>query len=65
MMRNEFDKSLKLLLLFCGYKTISLKGHSFRIGAASDATRRSESDAYIRAAGRWSSVAFKKYIWLA
>ena len=65
MMRNEFDKSLKLLLLFCGYKTSSFKGHSFRIGAASFAARNGESDAYIRAAGRWSSDAFKKYIRLA
>ena len=65
MLRSEFDISLKRLLSFCGYQTTSFKGHSFRIGAATAAALRGESDAQIRAAGRWSSDAFRKYIPIA
>lgn len=65
MLRSEFDVSLKRLLGFCGYETSSFKGHSFRIGAATAAALRGESDAQIRAAGRWTSDAFKKYIRIA
>ena len=65
MLRRDFDDSLKRLLVFCGYQTSSFKGHSFRIGAATDAALRGESDAQIRAAGRWTSDAFKKYIRIA
>ena len=65
MLRREFDDSLKQLLVFCGYQTASFKGHSFRIGAATDAALRGESDAQIRAAGRWTSDVFKKYIRIA
>ena len=52
MLRSEFDVSLKRLLGFCGYQTSAFKGHSFRIGAATAAALRGESDAQIRAAGR-------------
>ena len=65
MLRSEFDVSLKRLLGFCGYQTSAFKGHSFRIGAATAAALRGESDAQIRAAGRWTSDAFKKYIRIA
>lgn len=65
MLRREFDVSLKQLLVFCGYHTSAFKGHSFRIGAATAAALRGESDAQIRAAGRWTSDAFKKYIRIA
>ncbi len=65
MLRNEFDVSLKSLLSFCGYQSRSFKGHSFRIGAATAAALRGESDASIRAAGRWASDAFRKYIRIA
>ena len=65
MLRHEFDVSLKRLLEFCGYQTSAFKGHSFRIGAATAAALRGESDAQIRAAGRWTSDAFKKYIRIA
>ena len=58
----EFDASLKQLLHFCGYDTSAFKGHSFRIGAAIAAALRGDSDAQIRAAGRWTSDALKKYI---
>ena len=62
MLRFEFDASLKQLLRFCGYDTNAFKGHSFRIGAATAAASRGDSDAQIRAAGRWTSDALKKYI---
>ena len=65
MLRRDFDDSLKQLLVFCGYQTSSFKGHSFRIGTATDAALRGESDAQIRAAGRLTSDAFKKYIRIA
>jgi len=65
MLRYEFDASLKQLLNFCGYKSTSFKGHSFRIGAATAAALRGESDAQIRVAGRWTSDAFRKYIRIA
>ena len=61
----EFDFLLKHLLEFCGLSSQVFKGHSFRIGAATSAALRGESDAQIRAAGRWSSDAFRKYIRVA
>ena len=65
MLRSEFDVSLKRLLGFCGYQTSAFKGHSFRIGVATAAALRGGSDAQIRAAGRGTSEAFKKYIRIA
>ena len=65
MVRHEFDAALKSLLIFSGLNTSHFKGHSFRIGSATAAAMRGESDAQIRAAGRWSSDAFKRYIRLA
>ena len=46
----------------CGLDIQRYKGHSFRIGAASEAAQRGFSDAQIRLMGRWKSDAFKKYI---
>ena len=60
MLRSEFDVSLKHLLSFCWYQTTS-----FCIGAATAAALRGESNAQIRAAGRWTSDAFRKYIRIA
>ena len=65
MLRGEFDVSLKRLSVFCGYQTSSCKGHSFRIGAAIAVALPGESHAQIRAAGSWSSDAFRKYIRIA
>ena len=65
MLRSEFNVSLKRLLGFCGYQTSAFKGHSFRIGAATAAALRGESDGQIRAADRWTTDAFKKYIRIA
>ena len=44
---------------------VVIKGHSFRIGAATSTVLRDESDAQIRAASRWASDAFRKYIRIA
>ena len=61
----EFDLFHKNILEFCGVSSKIFKDHSFRIGAATSAAFRGESDAQIRAAGRWSSDAFRKYIRVA
>lgn len=60
--RRAFDTKLRQCLNFCGFSTSVYKGHSFRIGAATDAAERGCSDAQIRTLGRWASDAFKKYI---
>ena len=62
MLWREFGAILKRLLEFCGLNSKVCKGHSFRIGAATSAALRSESDTQIRASGRWASDAFRRYI---
>ncbi|XP_064652692.1 uncharacterized protein LOC135503184, partial [Lineus longissimus] len=62
VIRREFDLILKTMLNFCGLDSSRFKGHSFRIGAASDAAMQGKSDAQIRLLGRWSSDAFRRYI---
>ena len=61
-LRSHFDKQLRSCLVSCGLSTRSYKGHSFRIGAATDAAERGCSDAQIRHLGRWASDAYRKYI---
>ena len=56
---------LNKVLTVCGLDTAKYKGHSFRIGAASEAAKDGHSDAQIRLMGRWKSDAFRKYIRLA
>ena len=60
--RSRFDQRLRSCLISCNFSTISYKGHSFRIGAATDAAERGCSDAQIRNLGRWASDAYRKYI---
>ena len=60
--RRQFDTCLKRCLQFCGFSTAVYKGHSFRIGAATDAMERGMSESQIRNLGRWASDAYKKYI---
>lgn len=64
-LRREFDQVLKDALSCCGLSCKFYKGHSFRIGAATEAAASGCSDAQIRNLGRWSSDAFKKYIRLS
>lgn len=58
------NANVLLLTLFraCGMDSARYKGHSFRIGAATEAARLGYTDTQIRQMGRWKSDAFKKYI---
>ena len=56
---------LNVIFTACGMDPRRYKGHSFRIGAASEAARAGYSDAQIRLMGRWKSDAFRKYIRIA
>ena len=58
-------RMLRVLFQACGLDTDRFKGHSFRIGAASEAARLGYSDAQIRLMGRWRSDAFRRYIRLS
>ena len=60
--RLAFDRLLHRALKFCNLDSARYKGHSFRIGAATHAAQSNLSDSQIRALGRWSSNAFRKYI---
>ena len=40
MLRREFDMLLKRVLAFCGLSSKLYKGHSFRVGAATDSALR-------------------------
>lgn len=60
--RAYFSSTLSTVLKFCSMDPTRYKGHSFRIGAASNAADKGLSDAQIRVLGRWRSNAFRKYI---
>lgn len=63
--RKYFCDLLTMAIRRCGLNPSRYKGHSFRIGAASDAAERGLSDAQIRTLGRWKSNAFLRYIRLS
>ena len=65
VLRSKFDKMLKQVLSFCKIDNNRYKGHSFRIGAASEASRKGIKDDKIKELGRWNSNAYQKYIRLA
>ncbi|CAC5396458.1 unnamed protein product [Mytilus coruscus] len=60
--RPDLDRILHKCLASCDLDSSRYKGHSFRIGAATDAAERGLSDSQIRSMGRWKSNAFQKYI---
>lgn len=60
--RKYFCDLLTMAIKRCGLNPSRYKGHSFRIGAASDAAERGMSDTQIRTLGRWKSNAFLRYI---
>lgn len=49
------SSNLKSALTFCGFDPSLYKGHSFRIGAVTEATRLGFSETYIQQLGRWHS----------
>ena len=55
-------QQLKLALAFCDLNPAQYKGHSFRIGAATEAAKLGYSENYIQQLGRWHSNAIKRYI---
>ena len=59
---SHVNRLLATLFAACGLDSRRYKGHSFRIGAASEAAKAGFSDAQIRLMGRWRSDAFRKYI---
>ena len=60
--RGYFCAILARAIRLCGLNPNRYKGHSFRIGAASDAAEKGMSEAQIRVLGRWKSNAFMRYI---
>ena len=54
--------ALTKLLGISGYKEGNFSTHSLRAGRATDLAAAGGLDAEIRAAGRWSSDAFKGYL---
>ncbi len=53
---------LRRALQQTGFDASSYSGHSFRIGAATTATKRGIEDSMIQTLGRWKSAAFLAYI---
>ena len=60
--RQKFSQSLAACIQFIGLDPARFTGHSFRIGAATQAAASGLWDAQIRHLGRWRSEAFKRYI---
>ena len=56
------SSKLHMLLQFIGLDPKCYKGHSFRIGAATNAVNMGFSEQYIRKLGRWNSNTIQKYI---
>ena len=63
--RQYFCDLLTIAIKHSGLDPTRYKGHSFRIGAASDAAEKGMSDSQIRTLGRWKSNAFLRYIRLS
>lgn len=60
--RSFFTTQLRASAQFAGLPHSNIKGHSFRIGAATTAASMGIPEEKIQLMGRWSSNAYKKYI---
>ena len=60
--KPRFVAAVREALLAVGVSPHLYAGHSFRIGAATSASRAGLQDSFIQAMGRWSSAAFLSYI---
>ena len=60
--RYQFSAVLRKALVSAGMQSDNFKSHSFRIGAASEASANGISDSKIMELGRWKSQAVKKYL---
>ena len=60
--RQVFVSSLRAALVEAGYPAEKYAGHSFRIGAATTASRCGLQDALIKTLGRWESQAYQTYV---
>jgi len=60
--RRAFVEEVRKALREKGIADEGISGHSFRIGAATAASRNGASDEQIKALGRWRSRAHKGYV---
>ena len=60
--KARFVELVRAALSRAGIPTAGYSGHSFRIGAATAASRAGIPDSVIQALGHWSSPAFLRYI---
>ncbi|XP_044134153.1 uncharacterized protein LOC122926745 isoform X1 [Bufo gargarizans] len=60
--RFQFLAVFRKCLTVLGVPVKDYSGHSFRIGAATEAARVGASEEVIRRIGRWESVRFKSYV---
>lgn len=60
--RYQFSAILNKVLVLCNVNYKQYKSHSFRIGAATAAAKMGHSVDKIKAAGRWSSEAYRTYV---
>ena len=60
--RSWFHNHLRSVLTQAGYDAKTFSGHSFRIGAATTASRKGVPDSTIQTLGRWTSQAYLTYI---
>ena len=60
--RREFVAEVRAALARRGVSSEGISGHSFRIGAATEAARSGASDEEVKALGRWRSREYKGYI---
>lgn len=60
--QHFFRAQLRACLQLAGYQSATIRSHSFRIGAATEAAMNGHSNDQIQRMGRWKSSAFLRYI---